>query len=131
MPAAFDASPIARALGMKIISLCDAGAVVEFSPDGTFLQGAGVMQGGAIAAMLDYAMIVSVMAAMPSGASPATTNLDLVCLRPAPLGAFRAEATIRRRTRSVIFAQADLTLADGTAVATATATNLLKIKAND
>lgn len=136
LPVAVETSPLARALGMRVAGLSagrvdgaaanDGGeAITLFDPAETFVQGAGVIQGGAVAAMLDFAMIVPVMAAAPD-CIPATTNLDTIFYRPAPLAPYEARANIRRRTRSAIFAQASLLSLDGVEIASASATVLIR-----
>lgn len=128
LPASVDSSPIARALGMRIEALDPAGgtASVSFIPADVFVQGAGVLQGGAVAAMLDFAIMMPVMAGIAADAAPATTNLDVAYFRAAPPGTYTAEARLRRKTRSLIFAEATLHSAAGEAVAAATSTILVK-----
>ena len=129
LPAEVDSSPIARALGMRVVSL-DMGAGTagsEFTPADLFLQGAGVLQGGAVAAMLDFAIMAIVLPAMPTGAIPATTNLDVAYFRPAPAGRYRAVARIRRATRAVAFIEASLWSVTGEEIAAATSTVAMKL----
>lgn len=128
LPADVDSSPIARALGMRVVSLdMDAGtASSEFAPAELFLQGAGVLQGGAVAAMLDFAIMAIVLPAMPAGAIPATTNLDVAYFRPAPAGRYRAVARIRRATRALTFIEASLWSFTGEEIAAATSTVAIK-----
>lgn len=127
LPALFDSSPIARALGMTILSVDKANGDVlaQFAPEECFVQGAGVLQGGAVAAMLDYAMIIPVMALADEGTVPATTNLDTAFFRPAPRGVYRAVARARRRTRMAVFVEATLRDSEEREIAAATATVMI------
>lgn len=128
LPALVDSSPIARALGMQIDGIDQAGysADVSYTPSDCFLQGAGVLQGGAVAAMLDFAIMVPIMARLPANALPATSNLDIAYFRPAPLGTYSARARLRRQTRSLVFAEATLSCASGDEIASATSTIFVK-----
>lgn len=128
LPLCVDTSPMARALGMQIEALnpTDGTASVRFFPADVFVQGAGVLQGGAVAAMLDFAIMMPVMAGIAADAAPATTNLDVAYFRAAAPGAYTAEARLRRKTRSLIFAEATLRSAAGEAVAAAMSTIFVK-----
>jgi len=57
-PMAFDANPMAVALGASLLAVdVEAGRVeLRFAPQGLFIQGTGVLQGGAVTAMLDFAI---------------------------------------------------------------------------
>src|SRR5262249_46316449 len=125
----FDANPLARALGTDLteIDLEQGRLRLEFEPRADFMQGAGVIQGGALAAMLDFAMTFVVMARLV--ASPgnqqtaATTSMNVMYLKPAPRGRYCAIGEIERVGRSIAFARAQLSpVSGGTAVASATAT---------
>jgi uncharacterized protein (TIGR00369 family) len=128
-PTTFDANPLAMALGTRILSVDEkAGAVrLEFAPDGIFLQGAGVLQGGAIGAMLDFAMAFAVLAALPAGQSCTTANVNVAFLRAAPRGRYVAVGTIARRGSRLAFTQASVFAADAPERVVATATSTLAI----
>ena len=79
-PIPFDANPMARALGAELRAADLPAGTVElaFAPDPLFIQGTGVLQGGAVTAMLDFAMAFATLAHLPVGGSCATVNLNNV-----------------------------------------------------
>ncbi|HPP99180.1 MAG TPA: PaaI family thioesterase, partial [Ottowia sp.] len=96
---------------------------LAFAPDPLFIQGTGVLQGGAVTAMLDFAMAFATLAALPVGGSCATVNLNTAFLRPAPRGRYLAVGEVERRGRQLAFTHARLLREDdGQTVATATST---------
>lgn len=124
-PMAFDANPMAVALGASLLAVdVEAGRVeLRFAPQGLFIQGTGVLQGGAVTAMLDFAMAFATLARLPVGRSCATVNLNTAFLRPAPQGAYIAVGEVERLGKAMAFTHARLLRAeDGTAVATGTST---------
>ncbi|HPK31777.1 MAG: PaaI family thioesterase [Ottowia sp.] len=131
-PMAFDANPMARALGTELRAAdLQAGRVtLAFEPDPLFIQGTGVIQGGALTAMLDFAMAFATLAQMPVGGSCATVNLNTAFLRPAPQGRYLALGEVERRGRQLAFTHARLLREDGE-VLVATATSTLALMAPD
>lgn len=124
-PIPFDANPMAVALGAELRAAdLSAGRVeLAFAPQPLFIQGAGVLQGGAVTAMLDFAMALATLAQLPVGASCATVNLNTVFLRPAPQGCYIAVGEVERRGKQIAFTHARLLRQeDGQVVATATST---------
>jgi uncharacterized protein (TIGR00369 family) len=129
-PIPFDANPMARALGAELHAAdLQAGTVaLAFEPDPLFIQGTGVLQGGAVTAMLDFAMAFATLAHLPVGGSCATVNLNTAFLRPAPQGRYLAEGEVERRGRQLAFTHARLLRADDRqVVATATSTLALAL----
>lgn len=124
-PLAGDSNPLAIALGCRIVRVDPQDGAVElaYEPDALFVQGTGVLQGGAVSAMLDFAMAYAVLAALPDGGSCATASMTTSYLRPAPQGAYRAIGILERAGRTLAFARAELRRAqDDAVVATATST---------
>ena len=124
-PTAFDANPMARALGAELCAADLRAGTVElaFNPDPLFIQGTGVLQGGAVTAMLDFAMAFATLAQLPIGASCATVNLNTAFLRPAPQGRYIAFGEVERRGKQLAFTHARLLRAQNRqVVATATST---------
>lgn len=124
-PMAFDANPMALALGSRLLSVdAPAGRVeLSFEPQGLFIQGTGVIQGGAVTAMLDFAMAFAALAHLPVGRSCATVNLNTAFLRPAPQGTYIAVGEVERLGKALAFTHARLLRAqDAVVVATATST---------
>ena len=122
----FDANPMALAMAMQIANIDTAAGTIDmaFEPPELFVQGVGVLQGGAVSAMLDFVMAFAVLAVLPLGQSCATSNLTVAFLRAAPQGRYRARGEIERRGRQLAFTRASLTrdCDPQTLIATATST---------
>ena len=117
-----DSNPMARALQSTLLRVDrERGEVdIGFEPADLFIQGTGVLQGGAVTAMLDFAMAFATLASLPPQASCATVNLSTSFLRPAPQGRYIATGTVDRCGKALAFTQARLVRADtGHLVATA------------
>ena len=125
----FDANPLAMAMGTRILAVDDQAGLVRlaFAPDGIFVQGAGVLQGGAIGAMLDFAMAFAVLAVLPEGQTCSTANVNVSFLRAAPGGDFVATGEITRRGSRLAFTRASVFSADAPHRLVATATSTLAI----
>jgi acyl-coenzyme A thioesterase PaaI-like protein len=69
-PLRINSNPMALALGMQLLRVDAAAGVVElaFTPDPLFIQGTGVLQGGAVTAMLDFAMAFATLALLAPAA---------------------------------------------------------------
>lgn len=125
VPLAFSSSAMAQALEGHLVNANPEKGVVAlcFKPPALFLQGNGVVQGGAVASMLDFAMALTALLVMPDGYSAATTNLNLVFLRSVKAGqSLLAEGYLERRGRSLVFSRAELKDEHGVLLATATST---------
>lgn len=117
-------SPIADAMNGAITRLQSDPPKIEltFEPGVQFTQAADLIQGGAIATMLDLAMAFVAMMKLPDGYSVATANLNVSYLRAAKSGTLRATAEIERFGRNLIFARASLADAAGIILATGSST---------
>lgn len=124
-PAVIMTNPLARDLGASLVA-ADAGAGtlrVAFEPDARFVQGNGAVQGGIVAAMLDFATAFAVLLQLPLERSAVTAALDLQFLRAARAGRFVAAARVRKLGATLAFASADLMReGDDVPIASATAT---------
>ena len=121
-PLPIDASPFALALGGRIARVDAASQSVEllFEPGPQFLQGANVVQGGVVSAMLDFALAFAGLAMLPLERACATTTLNVAFLRPAKPGLYRAIGTVERLGRRVIFTHGSVARPDEPPVATGT-----------
>lgn len=128
-PAPFPSDPLASALGARLVSLdTESGSLIlSFEPGPVFLQGEGVLQGGAVCAMLDFATACAAMAVLPLGQGCATMNLTTSFLRPVPPGRYHATAELEKRGRTAIFARAALTPIDQPSQLLATACAVLAV----
>jgi uncharacterized protein (TIGR00369 family) len=117
------APPAARLLGWKLDRIDpDQGAIrVQFEGKEEFLNPVGSIQGGILAAMLDDTL--GPAAALLGGEAFAQTlELKTSFLRPARPGKLYGDARVVHRGRDIVFLEGSLSTADGTMVATATAT---------
>lgn len=127
-PVAMTTNPLAGALNLVLVEARahPGRAVLHFEPLPLFIQGAGVLQGGALAAMMDFAMAFAAMPALADTEAAVTTTLDVAFLRPAHAGRYEAIGEIVRKGKAMIFARAQLRPLGSTEdVSTATSTLLI------
>jgi len=121
---AFEAAEqsFARALGARLAAVDAATGVVRlrFTPGPAFIQGMGVLQGGAVSAMLDFAMGFASLAMVEPEFSITTATLNIAFLRAAPAGDYEAAGFVERKGRSLIFSRGELRTLAGTLVASGT-----------
>jgi uncharacterized protein (TIGR00369 family) len=123
-PTAFDANPLARALGARLVAAdATSGRLeMEYEPGLEFVQGAGMIQGGAIASMLDFVMAFAVMTRLGADRTVTTTSLNVLFLKAAPNGRYVCAGEIERAGRTIAFARATLFPRGGSPVASASST---------
>ena len=127
LPAPLASNPLAQELGGEILELStESGlAMLAFNPPARFAQGGGVLQGGIITALLDFAMAFAAHAKLRGeDRSFATAAMSVQFLRPAPPARYIAHGRIVRAGRKLLFAEARLVAADspdGHLIATASA----------
>lgn len=117
-----DSNPMAQALQGCLVSMdrTSGRAEIRFTPQSLFVQGNGVLQGGAVTAMLDFAMAFATLAHLPPTSNCATVHLSAAFVRPAPQGSYLATGQVDRCGRTMAFAQARLVNVEtGQLVATA------------
>ena len=122
-PVPIDSNPLAIALKSTLLRVDREQGVVNisFDPPEMFIQGTGVIQGGAISAMLDFGMAFATLAKLPPRASCASVNLTTAFLRPAPQGAYVVTGMVDRCGKTLAFTQGRLIHRDtGALVATGT-----------
>jgi uncharacterized protein (TIGR00369 family) len=111
-PLAMTSNPLARDLSGSIRALDAARgtALLAFEPPQQFLQGAQVLQGGALAIMLDFAMAFAAHARLEPQEKPfATASLTVHFLRPASAPArYLAHGRIVHLGTRLIYADAHL-----------------------
>ncbi len=111
-PLAITSNPLASDLGGMIRELeaTDGTALLAFEPPHRFLQGAQILQGGAIATMLDFAMAFAAHARLEmQDQAFATASLTVQFLRPAPAPArYLARGRILKSGSRLLYAEADL-----------------------
>ncbi len=116
--------PAAVTLGWQLVSVSPAeGTItVAFTATGAFLNPAGVIQGGFLAAMLDDTLGPALVAGLRPGDFAPTTDLHVQFLRPARPGRLLGRGRVVRRGRDVAFLAGELLDDEGAIVAVATAT---------
>ncbi|MFI8850153.1 PaaI family thioesterase [Streptomyces sp. NPDC053499] len=120
--------PAAVTLGWELIDVdTDAGTIeVGFTAGEQFLNPAGVVQGGFLAAMLDDTLGPALVATLPDGQFAPTLDLHVQYLRPALPGRLVGRGRIVQRGSRVCFLAGELLGPDGKPVAVATATAHIK-----
>lgn len=120
--------PAAELLGFKLIEIDpDQGTIeVSFTATEQFLNPAGTVQGGLLAAMLDDTLGPALVATLGDGEWAPTTDLHVQFLRPASPGELRGHGRIVRRGKDVAFMAGELRDGAGELVATATATAAIR-----
>jgi uncharacterized protein (TIGR00369 family) len=124
LPAALQVTaPAPTLLGREILAVDrDAGtARMRFNAQPDFTNRHGSVQGGFVAAMLDSATSVALIATLPDELTSVTMRLETVYLKPTPVGELFAVAWVTARGERDATAEARLEGADGTVFATATA----------
>ena len=117
------AAPVSGLLGFSLRRVdLEAGELeADYIAAPSFLNPAGTVQGGMLAAMLDDLSAGLVDATLAADEGVATLNLNLSFVRPAQAGAINGGARLVRRGRGVCHVTAELSQA-GKTVAIATAT---------
>jgi uncharacterized protein (TIGR00369 family) len=123
-----DPPPAAVLLGWKLARVDPDAETIEVSFTATeqFLNPAGDVQGGFLAAMLDDTLGPALVATLGVGQWAPTIDLQVQFLRPAKPGELRGVGRVVRRGREVAFLAGELRSADGVVVATATASAIIR-----
>jgi uncharacterized protein (TIGR00369 family) len=114
----------AALLGWKLVAVDpDAGTIeVSFTASEQFLNPAGDVQGGFLAAMLDDTLGPALVATLGDTEWAPTLDLQVQFLRPAKPGPLRGRGRVVRRGRDIAFLAGELCGPSGDVIATATAT---------
>ncbi len=128
-PRPFDANPLARGLGTHLLAADarEGSVTLAFTPGPQFLQGNGCVQGGSVAAMLDFALALAVLTRLAPGQSHSTVSFSVNLLRPTHVGRYIARGRIERLGSRLAFAHASLAL-DGTEELVATSTGVMSLR---
>jgi uncharacterized protein (TIGR00369 family) len=116
--------PAAALLGFELVDIDPEAGTIEiaFTASERFLNPAGDVQGGFLAAMLDDTMGPALVATLDDGEWAPTIDLQVQFLSPARPGRLGATGRVVRKGRDIAFLAGELRDADGQLVATATAT---------
>lgn len=123
VPVPIDTNPLAIDLGARIESLDEVSgsARLSFAPGERFLQGGGVIQGGIVAAMLDFGLAFALFARLPEDRMGSTASLTVDLLKPVRPGHHQVRARLTRLGGRLAFANAELGPEGGEPLATASA----------
>jgi uncharacterized protein (TIGR00369 family) len=122
--------PAAATLGWELVAVNPEEGTVEvaFTATDAFVNPAGVVQGGFLAAMLDDTMGPALVAGLEPGDFAPTTDLHVQFLRPARPGRLIGHGRVVRRGRDVAFLAGELVDEEGAIVAVATATAQIRTR---
>ena len=115
--------PSARLLNWRFVRLDEAGVLhCAFEAPEAFLNPAGFVQGGILAAMLDEAMSPVIAATSREAVLAQTLEMKTSYLRGARLGTILGEGRMLHLGREIVFLEGRLLDPDGNIIAAATAT---------
>lgn len=119
--------PCAETLGLEFVAIDGERGTVEISFEAKpgFLNPAGNVQGGFLAAMLDDTMGPALTATLDAGEFAPTINLNVQFHRPARAGPLKGIGRVMMRGREICQLSAEL-LQNDKIVATATATAIIR-----
>jgi uncharacterized protein (TIGR00369 family) len=125
-PVTVDSNPLAMALGARLTDFDPSRRelTMHCAPEALFRQGAGFIQGGALSAMLDFAMAFAGFAAIGDDASVSTVTMNVAFQKAATARGYDVRGRIDKHGRRIMFASAEVS-ADGAVLATATSTLLV------
>lgn len=113
-PAAIGSSPLLEALGARFVAHDPQARtlMLEFLPSDLFRQGAGNVQGGAVGAMLDFAMAFAAFTVLGEGQAGVTVALNTQFCGAAAAGAVTATGRVDKAGRKMLFASGELRQGD-------------------
>jgi uncharacterized protein (TIGR00369 family) len=119
--------PCAKTLGIEFTAIDGEHGTIEVKFEATpeFLNPAGSVQGGFLAAMLDDTMGPALIATLESGAFAPTVNLNVQFHRPAKVGPLKGIGRVVLRGKEICQLSGEL-FQDDKIVATATATAVIR-----
>jgi uncharacterized protein (TIGR00369 family) len=115
-------------LGFELVAVDPEAGTIEASFTATeqFLNPAGNVQGGFLAAMLDDTLGPALVATLGEDEWAPTIDLQVQFLRPAKPGKLRANGRVVRRGKDIAFLAGELRSPDGEIIATATASAMIR-----
>lgn len=113
--------PFYKLIGLFVVEAADGASLVRLDATEDTANSRGEVHGGALATMLDAALVNAARSVLPDGSGAATVNLSVNYLAPGR-GALTARGRVVRAGRSLISADATITDAAGAVVAQAIGT---------
>jgi uncharacterized protein (TIGR00369 family) len=119
--------PICRFTGMRTTEYSDGQAAATMPASAWYANGYGVIYGGALALLADYALNCAVLTTLPAATSFSPLDLKINFLRPVlpDGGLLTARATVNHRGRSIAVVNCEILNAGGKQVAVAGETILI------
>jgi len=117
--------PSSVLLGLKIERAAQGEVNLSMRAASSFLNPAGHVQGGMLAAMLDEATAIATLTTLAQGEFVVTLEMKVQFLNPALEGGLEAKGRVIHRTRRIAFAEAEISQ-QGKLSARATATLMIK-----
>jgi uncharacterized protein (TIGR00369 family) len=116
-------TPGAALLGRELLGFDADGktALIRFQARPDFANRHGTVLGGFLAAMLDSATGLTLLAGLPPDLTAVTTHLDTEFVKPAPIGTLLAKARVASRQDRDAVVEAEIFDPEGNVVARATA----------
>ena len=114
-----DVNPLAVHLNTRIQSANKGKVSMSFELPDQYIQGNGVVQGGALAMMLDFGLAFAGLSQVSLQQNLSTTNMNISYMRPGFPGKYLVEAEVEKAGRTMIFARAQLFDANDKLVASA------------
>lgn len=106
-------NPLFAFLGVTLDEVSPDRAVLSLPFRPEFIQGAGVMAGGVLAALADEAMAHVVLANLTPGQRTATIEMSVRYFRPVKSGVLTATAVLVNKGRRILSVETSLTDAQG------------------
>ena len=101
-------NPLFRYLGVIVEQISTENTILRLPLKHDFIQGAGVVAGGILAALADEAMAHVVLANLDEGQSTATIEMNIRYLRPVKEGEISAAARLVKTGRQIITVAAEV-----------------------
>ena len=130
-PAPLTSNPFIEALGGEILSVDPKAGVVTlgFQPGSQFLQGLNVIQGGAVTAMLDFALAFAGLSRVAEGTHFGTVSMTTNFMRPVTPGRYVCRGRVVRQGSRMIFADSEL-MKEGEELPVAMASGVMAISSS-
>lgn len=113
--------PFYKLIGVYVVEAAEGASLVRLDATPETANIRGEVHGGALATMLDAALVNAARSVLAEGVGAATVNLSINYLAPGR-GALTARGRVVRAGRSLVSAEASITDADGAVVAQAIGT---------
>jgi uncharacterized protein (TIGR00369 family) len=112
-------------LGFRTLGVQGGAFVIELDLEARHMSRAARAHGGVLFSLLDTALGRAVIDELPPGRGCATVELKINYFRPVQTGTIRAAGRCVQRTKSLAYAEGDITNAEGKLLARATGTFFL------